>query len=82
MYNKRWEKFATMFEDIRDKFRAFLKENCIYYDCETCIGGGFFFEVKATDAQFDCIIPYWNALPRLTLEIEDLDCPEFDCEVA
>ena len=81
MYNKRWEKFATMFEDIRDKFRAFLKENGIYYECSTCFEG-FYFEVKATDAQLDCIIPYWNALPRLTLEIEDLDCPEFDCEVA
>ena len=45
MYNKRWEKFATMFEDVRDKFRAFLKENHIYYECSSCFEG-FFFEVK------------------------------------
>lgn len=73
---KRWQWYSTIFEDVRDAFRAFLKENCIYYECSSCFTGCNF-EVKATDAQFEIIDKYFNSLPRLTLEIEDLDIPEF-----
>ena len=79
--NKRWQWYSTIFENVRDEFRKFLKLNGIYYECSS----GFFgynFEVKASDAQFGCIDKYWDALPRLLGKIEELNAPEFECEVA
>ena len=78
---KRWQWYSTVFENVRDAFRAFLKENYIYYECSSFFGGCNF-EVKATDAQFEIIDKYFNALPRLLNKIEDYDFSEFDCEVA
>lgn len=77
MSGKRWELYVTMFQDVRDAFRDFLKENGIYYKCDASIFG-WEFEVKASDAQFDCIDNYWCALPRLLSQIEDLDYINFE----
>lgn len=82
MINKRWQWYSTIFENVRDEFRKFLKLNGIYYECS---GGfsGYNFEVKASNAQFDCIDNFWNdVLPRLLNKIEEVNAPEFDCEVA
>lgn len=78
---KKWQWYSTLFENVRDAFRAFLKENYIYYECSSCFNG-FNFEVKASDAQFVCIDKFWNSLPRLLNAIEDLDIPELMEEVA
>ena len=81
MINKKWQWYSTLFENVRDAFRAFLKENSIYYECSSCFYG-YNFEVKASDTQFVCIDKFWNSLPRLLNAIEDLDVPEFMEEVA
>ena len=81
MSGKRWQNYCTLFEDVRDKFRKFLGANGIYYECSTGFFG-FEFEVKASNEQFVCADEHWLYLHEHILDIEDLYCPEFDCEVA
>lgn len=80
MSGKRWEKYTTIFDHVRDGFMDFLKENGIFFIRTNCVGCTLF-EVKAYNEQFPYIDAKFNSLPRLD-EFEDLDCPEFDCEVA
>lgn len=80
MSGKRWERYTTIFDNVRKDFMDFLKENGIFFIRTNCVGSTLF-EVKAYNEQFPYITAAFNAFQRLD-EIEDLDCPEFDCEVA
>ena len=72
MSGKRWEKYTTIFDDVRDKFMDFLKENGIYFIRTNCVGCTLF-EVKAYNDQFPYIDEAFNSLPRLLNKIEEIE---------
>ncbi len=64
--------YGTMFRDIRDAFSNWLYVNGFKFEKTNTIYGTDF-EIMATEDQNKRIMEYFNALPRLLMEIEDIE---------